>query len=243
MCGSGGWSSSRPTTRTSSTTLCEKLLANPLIEDFEIETIESDLGVVQFPGSCDERDALRPAGAVGEARLVWHERHRPRRRRRGGRPRRLLLRRLPAGRRDRPLLAGDGGGGAVRRRAAGRCWGSATASRCSARRACCPGRCCPTRAALRLPPGRAGRRERPLGRSRPGCRPGERLSIPVKHASGRYFAPDELLDELEARGQIAFRYAPGAEPERLGPRHRRGHQRGRQRARPDAASRARGRSR
>ncbi len=30
-------------------------------------------GVLQFPGSCDERDALRACSLVGEARLVWHE--------------------------------------------------------------------------------------------------------------------------------------------------------------------------
>ena len=42
-----------------------------------------------------------------------------------------------------------------------------------------------------------------------GMRPGERLSIPVKHGEGRYFAPDDLLDELTERGQIALRYAPG----------------------------------
>ena len=71
--------------------------------------------------------------------------------------------------------------------------------------------------------------------------PGERLSIPVKHQSGRFFAPPEMLDEIEANGQVAFRYAAGPEPERLARRHRRGHQRGRQRARPDAAPRARGR--
>ncbi len=29
-------------------------------------------GVVQFPGSCDERDALAAAGLVGEARMLWH---------------------------------------------------------------------------------------------------------------------------------------------------------------------------
>ena len=29
-------------------------------------------GVVQFPGSCDERDALAAAGLTGEARLLWH---------------------------------------------------------------------------------------------------------------------------------------------------------------------------
>ena len=30
-------------------------------------------GVVQFPGSCDERDALAAAGLVGEARMLWHD--------------------------------------------------------------------------------------------------------------------------------------------------------------------------
>ena len=35
-CGSGGWSSSRPTTAPTSTRLCEQLLANPLVEDYEI---------------------------------------------------------------------------------------------------------------------------------------------------------------------------------------------------------------
>ena len=30
-------------------------------------------GVLQFPGSCDERDALAACSRIGEARLVWHE--------------------------------------------------------------------------------------------------------------------------------------------------------------------------
>jgi phosphoribosylformylglycinamidine synthase len=42
--------------------------------------------------------------------------------------------------------------------------------------------------------------------------PGERLSIPVKHGEGRYYAPEEMLDEIEANGQVAFRYAPGQNP-------------------------------
>jgi len=32
-------------------------------------------GVLQFPGSCDERDALYACSLLGEARLVWHEEH------------------------------------------------------------------------------------------------------------------------------------------------------------------------
>src|SRR5207344_2787675 len=44
------------------------------------------------------------------------------------------------------------------------------------------------------------------------CRSGERLSIPVKHESGRYFAPPDQLDEIEARGGVVLRYGPGQNP-------------------------------
>ena len=43
-------------------------------------------------------------------------------------------------------------------------------------------------------------------------RPGDALSIPVKHGEGRYWAPEEMLDGIEANGQVAFRYAPGQNP-------------------------------
>ncbi len=36
---------------------------------------------------------------------------------------------------------------------------------------------------------------------------GELLKIPVAHGDGRYFAPAEVLDELEADGRVIFRYA------------------------------------
>jgi phosphoribosylformylglycinamidine synthase subunit PurQ / glutaminase len=41
------------------------------------------------------------------------------------------------------------------------------------------------------------------------CASGERLSIPAKHTTGRYWAPDPVLDELEAGGQVVLRYAAG----------------------------------
>ena len=41
---------------------------------------------------------------------------------------------------------------------------------------------------------------------------GDRLSIPVKHGAGRYYAPEEMLDELDAHGQIILRYALGHNP-------------------------------
>jgi phosphoribosylformylglycinamidine synthase subunit PurQ / glutaminase len=36
--------------------------------------------------------------------------------------------------------------------------------------------------------------------------PGRRLTIPVKHGEGCYFADEELLAELEAHGQVVLRY-------------------------------------
>jgi phosphoribosylformylglycinamidine synthase subunit PurQ / glutaminase len=44
------------------------------------------------------------------------------------------------------------------------------------------------------------------------CEPGERLSIPVKHTTGRYYAPESALDELEQNGQVLLRYAQGHNP-------------------------------
>ena len=44
------------------------------------------------------------------------------------------------------------------------------------------------------------------------CAPGERLSIPAKHTSGRYYAPPEELARMEAAGQVVLRYAPGHNP-------------------------------
>ena len=41
------------------------------------------------------------------------------------------------------------------------------------------------------------------------CTVGEKLSIPAKHTTGRYWAPDPVLDELEANGQIVLRYRAG----------------------------------
>ena len=44
------------------------------------------------------------------------------------------------------------------------------------------------------------------------CARGESLSIPTKHGEGRYYAPEPMLDELEANDQVVFRYAPGQNP-------------------------------
>jgi phosphoribosylformylglycinamidine synthase I len=44
------------------------------------------------------------------------------------------------------------------------------------------------------------------------CEPGEALSLPVKHTTGRYFVPVEALEELEENGQVLMRYANGTNP-------------------------------
>ena len=182
--------------------MCERLLANPLIEDYEVRALERAREVRRrpLPGSCDEVDALLACRRFGEAELLWHGDRDLRRRRRRGRARRLLLRRLPARRRDRPLLAGHGGGDRVRargrpgarhlQRLPGALRGGAAARRAAAERA----------AALRLPPGRASRSRTPTRRSRARARRASVLSIPVKHTTGRYFAP-EAARRARGRGR------------------------------------------
>src|SRR5256885_12231131 len=44
------------------------------------------------------------------------------------------------------------------------------------------------------------------------CEEGYRLSVPVKHTTGRYYATEQALDELEADGHVLLRYAEGQNP-------------------------------
>jgi len=44
------------------------------------------------------------------------------------------------------------------------------------------------------------------------CERHQRLTIPVKHGDGCWFADRETLAELDAAGQIVLRYAPGENP-------------------------------
>jgi phosphoribosylformylglycinamidine synthase I len=44
------------------------------------------------------------------------------------------------------------------------------------------------------------------------CAPHDRLSIPVKHTTGRFYAPEPDLDRLESNRQVLLRYAPGHNP-------------------------------
>jgi phosphoribosylformylglycinamidine synthase subunit PurQ / glutaminase len=44
------------------------------------------------------------------------------------------------------------------------------------------------------------------------CAPGEALSLPVKHSFGRWYAPEDQLDDLERNGQLILRYGTGQNP-------------------------------
>ncbi len=156
-------------------------------------------GVVQFPGSCDERDALHACSLLGEARLIWHEERElsgvdavvvP-----GGFSYGDYLR---AGAIARFSLAME----AVSEFAAS---GGPVLGICNGFQVLCEANLLPGALLLNED-------------LRFHCRQveliagDERLSIPAKHGEGRFWAPDDVLDELEAGGQVAYRYAPGHNP-------------------------------
>jgi phosphoribosylformylglycinamidine synthase I len=168
-------------------------------------------GVLQFPGSCDERDALLACEKAGEARMLWHEDTDlsgidaivvP-----GGFSYGDYLR-AGAIARFSPAM------GAVAEFAAS---GGPVLGICNGFQVLCeagllPGALLPNehvRFLCRQVELIVESAETPFTS---GCAPRDRLSIPVKHMSGRYFAPPEMLDGLEAGGQVALRYAPGQNP-------------------------------
>ena len=197
-------------------------------------------GVVRFPGSCDEVDALLRLPALRRGRAALARRPRPR------------AASTPWWSPAASPTATTCAPGAIARfspvmeavidfaRDGGPVLGICNGFQVLCEAGLLPGRAAAQRlAALRLPPG--GRRggERRHARSRARARRASVLSIPVKHTTGRYYAPPRL-DELEAT-QVVLRYAAGPEPQRLAGRHRGRVQRERQRDGADAPSRARGR--
>jgi phosphoribosylformylglycinamidine synthase subunit PurQ / glutaminase len=168
-------------------------------------------GIVRFPGSCDDVDALLAAERVGEATLLWHA--------------------------ERDLHGVDAvivpGGfsygdylraGAIARfapvmeevaefaRAGGLVLGICNGFQVLCEAGLLPGALLPNvslRFICRQVELDVVRGGTPFTRA---CKPGRPLSIPVKHTTGRYYAPEPDLDALEAAGQVLLRYAPDQNP-------------------------------
>jgi phosphoribosylformylglycinamidine synthase I len=169
------------------------------------------VGVVRFPGSCDEVDAQQAAARVGDAILLWHA--------------------------DRDLRGVDavivpGGfsyGDYLRAGAIARfapmmesvaefaAEGGPVLGICNGFQVLCEAGLLPgallanqhLRFRCRQVDCVVARTDTPFTSA---CQEGDELSIPVKHTTGRYHAPQEMLDEMEAHDQIVLRYAPGCNP-------------------------------
>jgi len=171
-------------------------------------------GVLQFPGSCDEVDALNAARRVGKAELIWHT--------------------------ERDLHGADAivvpGGfsygdylraGAIARfapamesviefaRAGGLVLGICNGFQVLCEAHLLPGALLPN-ANLRFTSRQVQlevvQPETSFTRACARAREAEteaHLSIPAKHSWGRYYADEPTLDELERGGQVVLRYASG----------------------------------
>jgi phosphoribosylformylglycinamidine synthase subunit PurQ / glutaminase len=157
-------------------------------------------GVLQFPGSCDERDAMHACGLLGEARLIWHEE-----RDLGGVDAVVIpggfsygdYLRAGAIARFSPAMEAVAGFAES---------GGPVLGICNGFQVLCEAGLLPG-ALLLNESMRFVHRQVELIDDR-----GEQLSIPIKHGEGRFWAPEEDLDEIEAGGQVAYRYAEGQNP-------------------------------
>jgi phosphoribosylformylglycinamidine synthase len=168
-------------------------------------------GVIRFPGSCDEVDAQLAASRVGEAVLLWHA--------------------------DRDLQGVDAvivpGGfsygdylrvGAIARfapvmesviefaREGGLVLGICNGFQVLCEAHLLPGALLPNvalRFVCRQLELEVVNADTPFTRA---CTPGEILSIPAKHTTGRYYAAEDELERMDANGQIVLRYALGHNP-------------------------------
>ena len=168
-------------------------------------------GVVRFPGSCDEVDALLACRRFGQAELLWHAERDLRRVDAvvvpGGFSYGDYLR-VGAIARFSPVME------AIREFALA---GGPVLGICNGFQVLCeagllPGALLPNaglRFVCRQVEVVVENASTPFTRA---CAEGDRLSVPVKHTTGRYYAPEEALDELEAHGQVLLRYGAGQNP-------------------------------
>jgi phosphoribosylformylglycinamidine synthase subunit PurQ / glutaminase len=168
-------------------------------------------GIVRFPGSCDDIDALQAAERMGDATLLWHA--------------------------ERDLHGVDAvvvpGGfsygdylraGAIARfapvmeevaefaRAGGLVLGICNGFQVLCEAHLLPGALLPNTSlkfVFRQVELEVASRGSAFTRA---CAEGDRLSIPVKHTTGRFYAPEDELDRLEANEQVLLRYASGHNP-------------------------------
>jgi phosphoribosylformylglycinamidine synthase I len=165
-------------------------------------------GVIRFPGTCDDLDALQAARRVGDAELLWHGDADlkgveaviiP-----GGFSYGDYLR-VGAIARFSPVM------GEVERfaRAGGPVLGICNGFQVLCEAGLLSGALLPN-TSLRFTCRQVEVEVAAAGSAwTRAAERGDRLSIPAKHTTGRYWAPDPVLDELEAGGQVALRYAPG----------------------------------
>jgi phosphoribosylformylglycinamidine synthase len=162
-------------------------------------------GVVRFPGSCDEVDALRACERFGQAELLWH------RERKLARVDAVVIPggfsygdylRVGAIARFSPVMEAV----AEFAREGGPVLGICNGFQVLCEAGLLPGALLPNtslRFVCRQVEVEVQTTETPFTRA---CREGERLSIPVKHTTGRYYAPSIAED------QVVLRYAPGQNP-------------------------------
>jgi phosphoribosylformylglycinamidine synthase subunit PurQ / glutaminase len=168
-------------------------------------------GVIRFPGSCDDIDAFQAAARVGEPVLLWHADH--------------DLQGVDAVIVPGGFSYGDYlRAGAIARfapvmaeveefaREGGLVLGICNGFQVLCEAGLLPGALLPNVSLKFIFRQVDLEVVRAVGPFTGSCEPAERLSIPVKHTTGRYYAPDEQLDRLEATGQVLLRYAPGLNP-------------------------------
>ncbi|MBV9164775.1 MAG: phosphoribosylformylglycinamidine synthase subunit PurQ [Solirubrobacterales bacterium] len=168
-------------------------------------------GIVRFPGSCDDVDALRAAQRVGDAVILWHAE-------RGLHGVDAVV--IPGGfsygdylrvgaiARFAPVMAEVADFAAEGGLVLGICNGFQVL--CEA--GLLPGALLPNlslRFVCRQVALEVVRCDTPFTCA---CETSRELSIPVKHTTGRYYAPADQLQELTAGGQVVLRYGAGQNP-------------------------------